>query len=100
MKLSTRLLLPLVGAVTAVMIVFAIWAQHQRETNMVAEARRETDAYSVLGALRGSEEEIAGAYEVAQPLSFVLAEMARTRHRFMLNTLTLLIAVAGGKRWS
>lgn len=45
-KLSTRLLLPLVGAVTGVMFFFALWAQLQREGIMLAEARRETEAYA------------------------------------------------------
>ncbi|MCJ7628251.1 MAG: ATP-binding protein [Longimicrobiales bacterium] len=184
MKLSTRLLLPLVGAVMAVMTVFAVWAQRQREATMVAEARRETEAYatalglalegafrdpqlaqvqelidrlsrertiyailvydldgtarftseslqrndaaaapivadvletgvatsferviddqdvfSVLKAFRGVGGKVAGALEVTQPLSYVQAEMARTRQRFLLNTLVLLAAVAGLTWW-
>ncbi len=184
MKLSTRLLLPLVGAVMAVMTVFAVWAQRQREATMVAEARRETEAYatalglalegafrdpqlaqvqelidrlsrertiyailvydldgtvrftseslqrndaaaativadvletgvatsferviddqdvfSVLKAFHGVGGEVAGALEVTQPLSYVQAEMARTRQRFLLNTLALLAAVAGLTWW-
>ena len=46
MKLSTRLLLPLVGVITLVMFFFTLWAQLQREGIMVAEARRETEAYA------------------------------------------------------
>jgi len=184
MKLSTRLLLPLVGAITVVMIVFTLWAQLQREGIMVAEARRETEAYatalglalesafrdpelsqvqqlidrlsqertiyailvydidgtvrftsaslqrndaappevveeavrtgtavsferlmddqevfSVLKVFLGSSGAVAGAYEVTQPLSFVQADLDRTRQRFLLNTLTLLIAVAGLTWW-
>ncbi len=184
MKLSTRLLLPLVGAVTVVMAVFAFWAQQRRETTMLAEARRETEAYatalglalegayrdpdlaqvqdlidrlsqeptiyailvydldgaarfvsrslertdaapgdvlapvlstglpasfdrrldeqdvySVLRVFRGPAGEVAGAFEVAQPLSPVRAEVTRTRQRFLLNTLALLMAVAGLTWW-
>jgi signal transduction histidine kinase len=184
MKLSTRLLLPLVGAVTVVMSIFAFWAQLQRESSLVAEARRETEAYatalglaleeafrdpdraqvqqvidrlsqertiyailvydldgtvpftsaslqrtdaapvhivegvlrtarpvsferfiddqevfSVLRVFQGSGGEVAGAFEVTQPLAFVQAELARTRQRFFLNTLALLAAVAGLTWW-
>ena len=184
MKLSTRLLLPLVGVITLVMFFFTLWAQLQREGIMVAEARRETEAYatalglalesafrdpeqsqvqrlidrlsqertiyailvydldgavrftsaslqrndaappevvgetlrtgspisferlmddqevfSVLKVFLGQSGEVAGAYEVTQPLSYVQADLARTRQRFLLNTLTLLIAVAGLTWW-
>ena len=183
-KLSTRLLLPLVGAVTGVMFFFALWAQLQREGIMLAEARRETEAYAtalglalegayrdpdlshvqdlidrlsqertiyailvydlqgwvrfasaslertdgaqaemisqvirtgqpislergmdgrevfaVLRPFQGPTGAVAGVFEVAQPLSFVQAEMVRTRERFLLNTLALLVVVAGLTSW-
>jgi C4-dicarboxylate-specific signal transduction histidine kinase len=178
MKLSTRLLLPLLAAVTAVMSAFTIWAVRQREATLIAEARREAHAYAVaLGlamesafrqpfrrdvqeiidrlsrestvygvivydadgsvlflsdplrpedaarrqdleaVLRAGQEsslerdikneavyavirpirdplgEVLGAYEVAQPLSFLRAEISRTRLSFVLITLILLLAV-------
>lgn len=73
MKLSTRLLLPLVGAVMVVMTVFAVWAQRQRETTMIAEARREAEAYATaLGlALEGAfrDPELAQVQELIDRLS-------------------------------
>lgn len=47
MKLSTRLLLPLLGAVTAVMLVYALWAVRQRVQTLTREAQNETRAYAV-----------------------------------------------------
>jgi signal transduction histidine kinase len=178
MKLSTRLLLPLLAVVAAVMLLYAMWALRQRERTLREEARREVEAYSTAlglalesafrdpymkdvqeiidrvsrertvygvivyaqdggmlfltdllrpdhsapdsligavltsGATSALEREIdeqpvysivraikdpiggvVGALEVAQPLSFLQAELARTRQRFLLNTLTLLAAV-------
>ncbi|MBI4521187.1 MAG: HAMP domain-containing histidine kinase [Gemmatimonadetes bacterium] len=49
--------------------------------------------YSVLRPIVRPDGLVAGAFEVAQPLSFVEAEKARTTQRFLLNTLTLLAAV-------
>lgn len=63
MRLSTRLLLPLLAAITAVMAVFAWWAQKRRESTMLAEARRETEAFATAfgvaleGAFRHSDPE-------------------------------------------
>jgi signal transduction histidine kinase len=178
MRLGTRLLLPLLGAVAAVMTIYAVWAVRQREVTLTAEAHRETHAYAIaLGlamesafrdpylrdvqeiidrlsrertiygvlvydfegdvlllsdpltpddaALPGPLREVLatgvpaslertidgeavysvlrpihdplgkvlGAFEVAQPLSFLRAEIASTRQRFLLNTLTLLLAI-------
>jgi two-component system NtrC family sensor kinase len=45
---------------------------------------------SMLRAIRGPDGRISGALEVAQPAAFIDAEKARVRHRFLLNTLTLL----------
>jgi two-component system NtrC family sensor kinase len=45
-KLSTRLLLPLLAAVVLVMLAYASWSLVQREGIMVAEAERETRAYA------------------------------------------------------
>lgn len=46
MKLSTRLLLPLLATVAAVMLAFGAWAIIQREDTLLAEAERETLAYA------------------------------------------------------
>jgi len=46
MRLTTRLLLPLLATVAAVMLVFAYWALLQRERSMTAEAQRVTNAYA------------------------------------------------------
>lgn len=179
MKLGTRLLVPLLVTVAAVMSLFAAWALWQRQTTLVAEARRETRAYaialglalerafrdpaledvqeiidrisrepkiygvlvygasgrplfvssplsatepppgaalervlsrgdtasferaigeqrvySLLHPLRDPTGAVVGAFEVAQPMAFVEAEKARTRQRFLLNTLALLAAVS------
>ncbi len=47
MRLGTRLLLPLLLTVSAVMAFGAWWSQRQREVTLMAEARRETNAYAV-----------------------------------------------------
>ncbi len=49
--------------------------------------------FAVVRPVRDAAGAIAGAFEVAQPLSFLQLEIARTRQRFVLNTLTLLAAV-------
>ncbi len=180
MRLSTRLLLPLLAAVSAVMLVYAFWAVRQREATLTQEARTETRAYArslglaieaafrdpvrkdaqeiidrlsreetvyavlvydvdgtpeylsaplqagdaasreailrvlasgepaeferdiagvhVFSVVRPLEDvlgKVIGAFEVTQPLSFLQAEIARTRQRFLLNTATLLVAVTG-----
>jgi signal transduction histidine kinase len=46
-RLSTRLLLPLLATVAIVMTVFATWAVWQREQTLTEESRRETQAYAV-----------------------------------------------------
>lgn len=46
MRLSTRLLLPLLPAVVAVMTAYAAWSLRQRETTMSAQDRREARAYA------------------------------------------------------
>ena len=65
MRLGTRLLLPLLVTVGAVMALGAWWSQRQREVTMMAEARQETNAYAVaLGlaleaaARSGSDEDL------------------------------------------
>ena len=55
--------------------------------------------YSVIGPLQGSSGSVVGAFEVAQPLSFVQAEQRETQQRFLLSTLTLLIAMTGVILW-
>lgn len=47
----------------------------------------------LLRPLRGEDGELIGAFELTLPLTFVEAEMARTRTRFLLNTVTLVIAL-------
>jgi two-component system, NtrC family, sensor kinase len=46
MRLTTRLLLPLLATVAVVMLLFAYWALRQREASMTAEAQRVTNAYA------------------------------------------------------
>ena len=179
MKLSTRLLLPLLAAVALVMTGFAAWAVRQRENTLTEQSRRETNAYavalglaiesayrdptpkdiqefidrisrertiygvlvydrdaeltyvsdpldarakaatdavrsvilsgepstidrtiegqavySVIRPIRDPLGKIVGAFEVAQPLSFLAEQIRLTRQRFLLNTITLLAAVA------
>ncbi|MCA9739318.1 MAG: ATP-binding protein [Gemmatimonadota bacterium] len=45
-SLASRLLLPLLLLVGGVMAAFAVWALVQRERTLIAEARRETQAYA------------------------------------------------------
>lgn len=47
MRLGTRLLLPLLATVVAVMALATWRSQQQRETTLTEEARRETNAYAV-----------------------------------------------------
>jgi signal transduction histidine kinase len=46
MRLTTRLLLPLLATVAVVMLLFASWALRQREASMTSEAQRVTAAYA------------------------------------------------------
>ncbi|HEX7240704.1 MAG TPA: HAMP domain-containing sensor histidine kinase [Longimicrobiaceae bacterium] len=178
MRLGSRLLLPLLVVVAAVMTAYGAWALRQRQTVLAEEARRETRAYatalgisleqafrdpdlrdvqaiinrisrerqiygvlvygadgrtlfasdplpagstappallgrvlatgrvteferhiedehvySVLHPIPGPSGRVVAAFEVAQPLASLRAEAARVRQRFVLNTLTLLVAV-------
>lgn len=183
MRLSTRLLLPLLATVTVVMLAYGWWAHRQREETLVAESEREIQAYAtalalaverglrqpeledvqdiidrlsreptvygvlvydaagavayaseavadpappadsvlrrvlsgqtaslrrsldaepVLGVLRPltlADGQVAGVLEVAQPLSFLATELARIRERFLLNTLTLALALSVLLTW-
>ena len=181
-SLASRLLLPLLVTVVGVMGAFALWALAQRERTMVAEARRETQAYatalglaldaafrdpdrsgvpeivdritrqpaiyavvvydaagqrlfgpdslavaappapvagvlasgrpaeferaeddvdvfSVVQPILSDDDRVVGAFEVLQPLAFLQQEQARTRVRFLLNTLVLLVAVTAVILW-
>jgi signal transduction histidine kinase len=49
--------------------------------------------YSVVRPVHDTGGRVIGAFEVAQPLSFLQSEIAQTRQRFLLNTLTLLVAI-------
>lgn len=66
-------------------------ARQGREFNRAVAGQ---PVYSVVRPLRGAGGEVIGAFEVAQPLEFIEAEKARTRQRFLLNTLTLLLALS------
>lgn len=50
--------------------------------------------FAVLRPIRDRSGRVIGAFEVAQPLRSLVAELERTRNRFLLNTLTLLGAIA------
>lgn len=66
-------------------------------TGEVSTVDREIDGQAVFAVVRpilDAAGGVAGAFEVTQPLSFLEDEIARTRLRFLLNTLTLLAAVA------
>jgi C4-dicarboxylate-specific signal transduction histidine kinase len=178
MKLSTRLLLPLLAAVTGVMLVYALLAARQREATLTEQARNEARAssvplglalesafrsvgrrdvqeiidrlsrestiygvliygedgrpeflterlrvsdaapaehitsalelgepaeferdirgehvFSVLKPIRDAVGKVVGAYEVTQPLSFLHAEITRTRQLYLIATATLLLSV-------
>lgn len=72
------------------------------KTGAPATYEREIDdqrVYSVLRAVHGSAGEVTGALEVAQPLAFIEAEKTAVRRRFLLNTLTLLGAIAVVTLW-
>lgn len=181
-SLATWLLIPLLATVAGVMAAFALWALVQRERTLVAEARRETqayatalglaldgafrdperaavpeiveritrqpsiyavlvydaegtalfrpaspdlgptppevaavlssgeprevertlgdvDVYSVVYPIHSEADAVVGAFEVAQPLSFVLEDMRRTRVRFLLNTGVLILVVTALIQW-
>jgi hypothetical protein len=51
MRLHTRLLLPLIATVTAVMALYASWSLRQRQVNLLAEDRREGVAFASALAL-------------------------------------------------
>ncbi|HSM60520.1 MAG TPA: ATP-binding protein [Longimicrobiales bacterium] len=62
-------------------------------------AQDEVDVYSVVRPILGETGEVVGAFEVLQPLNFVEEEKARTRWRFLLNTVVLVAAVTILLRW-
>lgn len=177
MRLSTRLLLPLLAVVVGVMSAYTVWALRHRQLTLEAEGHRQTRAYatalglalegafrdpelrdvqeivdrisrepeiygvvvygrdgrplfasdllrghgaaaasvgrvlaanqgrelrrrvadqsvhSVIRPLRDERGRAIAAFEVAQPRAFIEAEKGRTRARFLLNTVTLLVAV-------
>jgi signal transduction histidine kinase len=70
MKLTTRLLLPLLATVAMVMLLFALWALRQRELSTTAEAQRLTGAYATALGLgleaafrAGSSEDVQAAID-------------------------------------
>ncbi|MCI0434175.1 MAG: HAMP domain-containing protein, partial [Gemmatimonadetes bacterium] len=71
--------------------------QRVLRTGQVSSVDRVIDGQGVFAVVRPIVDAagvVVGAFEVAQPLSFLEQEIARTRQRFVLNTLTLLAAVA------
>lgn len=66
MRLTTRLLLPLLATVAAVMLLFALWALRQREASMTSEAQRVTNAYATALGLALEAAFRAGATEDVQ----------------------------------
>ena len=46
MRLTTRLLWPLLGVVSVVMLAAGAYSAHRREQQLIADARRETNAYA------------------------------------------------------
>ncbi len=72
------------------------------ETGKPAGLEREIDGrlvYSVLRSIHGPRGRVNGALEVAQPLSFIEAEKSEVRKRYLLNTVTLLFALALVTLW-
>jgi two-component system, NtrC family, sensor kinase len=70
MRLTTRLLLPLLATVAVVMLLFAVWALQQRERLTTAEAQRLTGAYATALGLgleaafrAGSSEDVQAAID-------------------------------------
>ncbi|HKJ00890.1 MAG TPA: HAMP domain-containing sensor histidine kinase, partial [Longimicrobiales bacterium] len=59
----------------------------------------DVDVYSVVLPILRDDGSAAGAFEVAQPLAFLEQEKARTRARFLLNTLVLFGALTALIRW-
>lgn len=55
--------------------------------------------FSVVRALRSAGPAPLGALEVAQPRDFIDEQLAATRWRFLINTLTLLLALSGVTLW-
>ena len=55
--------------------------------------------YTVITPLRDPRAQVTGAFEVAQPLSFVAAQNRQSRNEFLLTTLTLLVAVSALILW-
>jgi signal transduction histidine kinase len=67
-----------------------------------ATLERELDGESVFSAVQpvhGARGRITGALEVAQPLSLISEELARTRNRYLAATIALVLAVAGVTLW-
>lgn len=83
---------PLTGTVPAI----ADSVRSAVNLGQVVALRRELDdegVYSVIRPIRDALGRVTGALEVAQPLTFLEEEIAQTRQRFVLNTLTLLVAL-------
>lgn len=53
----------------------------------------DVDVHSVLRPIRDASRRVTGVLEVTQPLTVVEAEKAKVRRRFVLNTITLLVAM-------
>lgn len=76
--------------------------QRVLSTGATVTFEREIDGervYSVLRALQAPAGRVTGALEVAQPLASIDAVKAQVRRRFILNTLTLLLALTVLTLW-
>jgi signal transduction histidine kinase len=62
-------------------------------------AEDDVDVFSVVHPVLSADARVVGAFEVLQPLASLQGEQARTRVRFLLNTLVLLVAVTAVILW-
>lgn len=70
-----------------------------RQPREVERTLGDVDVYSVVLPILKDDGSAAGAFEVAQPLAFLEQDKARTRARFLLNTLVLFGALTALIRW-
>lgn len=70
-----------------------------RETLTLHRDLTDQPVYSVLRPIHAGPGEVRGVLEVVQPLTLADDEVTRTRRRFFLNTLTLLVVLAALVVW-
>jgi len=73
------------------------WVRQVARAGVTVDLERamgDQQVYSVLRSIQEPDGRVTGVLEVIQPLSHVEEEKARTRQRFILNTLTLIAALA------